>query len=57
VSCGYTAARPAPLGVQPTNLANYAMMLIGLIVVNALAAFLPARRAMKIDPLTALRYE
>ncbi|HLJ77713.1 MAG TPA: ABC transporter permease [Acidobacteriaceae bacterium] len=44
-------------GVQPTNLANYAAMLLGIIVVSALAAFLPARRAMKIDPLTALRYE
>jgi putative ABC transport system permease protein len=44
-------------GVQPTNLANYAVMLIGVLVVSALAAFFPARRAMKIDPLTALRYE
>ena len=44
-------------GVEPTNLANYAVMLIGILVVSALAAFLPARRAMKIDPLTALRYE
>jgi len=44
-------------GVQPTNLANYAAMLLGILVVSALAAFLPARRAMKIDPLTALRYE
>ena len=44
-------------GVKPTNLANYAVMLIGVLVVSAFAAFLPARRAMKIDPLTALRYE
>ena len=44
-------------GVQPTNLANYAMMLIGVLVVSTLAAFLPARRAMKIDPLNALRHE
>ena len=44
-------------GVQPANLANYAVMLIGVFVISAFAAFLPARRAMKLDPLTALRYE
>jgi putative ABC transport system permease protein len=44
-------------GVQPTNLANYVVMFIGVLVVSVFAAFLPARRAMKIDPLTALRYE
>jgi len=44
-------------GVEPTNLANYALMFLGVLVVSALAAFLPARRAMKIDPLAALRYE
>lgn len=44
-------------GVQPINLANYAVMLIGVLAVSALAAFLPAHRAMKIDPLSALRSE
>lgn len=44
-------------GVQPSNLTNYAVMTTGVLVLSALAAFLPARRAMKIDPLTALRYE
>ncbi len=44
-------------GVQPTDPANYAVMLIGVLALSALAALLPARRAMKIDPLTALRYE
>jgi predicted permease len=44
-------------GVEPTNLANYAVMLMAILVVSALAAFVPACRAMRIDPLTALRYE
>jgi predicted permease len=44
-------------GVKPGNAANYAIILVGVLIVSALAAFLPARRAMKIGPLTALRYE
>jgi predicted permease len=44
-------------GVQPTNLANYTVMLAGVLIMGAFAAFLPAFRAMNIDPLTALRYE
>jgi predicted permease len=44
-------------GVEPANPANYAVMLIGVLAVSAFAALLPARRAMKINPLTALRCE
>ncbi len=44
-------------GVEPGNPGNYALIVAVVLLVSALAAFLPARRAMNIDPLTALRYE
>jgi putative ABC transport system permease protein len=44
-------------GVKPGNAENYAEILVIVLLVSALATFLPARRAMKIDPLRALRYE
>jgi putative ABC transport system permease protein len=43
--------------VKPGNTENYALIFAVVLGVSALAAWLPARRAMNIDPLTALRYE
>jgi putative ABC transport system permease protein len=44
-------------GIQPTDAATYAVVALGLFGVALLASYLPARKASRIDPVTALRYE
>ena len=44
-------------GVRPTDALTYVAATLLLSVSALLAAFLPARRAMRADPMTALRYE
>jgi ABC-type antimicrobial peptide transport system permease subunit len=45
------------LGVSPLDLPMFGVVAIALLVAGVAAAYLPARRATKADPLDALRAE
>jgi len=43
--------------VSTTDAATFILVAIGLAFVGAFACYLPSRRATRVDPLIALRYE
>jgi len=44
-------------GIAPTDAATFGAVFVVFLAIDAAACYLPARRASRIDPITALRYE
>jgi ABC-type antimicrobial peptide transport system permease subunit len=51
------ALRSQLFQIAPTDTLTYALVGVGLLAVALLASWIPARRASRIDPLSALRHD
>jgi predicted permease len=54
---GTRLMRSMLFGVQPGDLVSFLVALFGVVLVALAASIIPARRALRVDPLVALRYE
>jgi putative ABC transport system permease protein len=57
VVAGILLQRAFPGGGSRSDVASFVIVALTVLAVTMLAAYIPARRASRIDPMTALRYE
>ncbi|OLC48125.1 MAG: hypothetical protein AUH43_10260 [Acidobacteria bacterium 13_1_40CM_65_14] len=44
-------------GVEPTDPITFGVLSVAVVAVSALACYVPARRAARVDPISAIRVE